>query len=162
MKRIIYCIFVLLSFGSYSMHDIPPNNFPLELNSDWQVAVEQNGVLIEYKLQECNNLVVTNQALVLFRYTNTTSETKALSWATKEFRNGECSNCDRLESSEMLRSMLLSPGEVREGDGSSKTDKTVYLFSHFIELVPGMTEQRLTNFELVNLTVQTIQTNSND
>lgn len=144
------------------MHDLPQNNHPLELNSDWQVLANQDGVLIEYKVQECNNLTVSNQVLVLFRYTNTSLESKSLSWATKEFRNGACSNCDRLESSEMQRSMLLAPGEVIEGDGSSKTDKRVYLFSHFIERVPGMSEQRLTDFELVNMTVQTIQTTSND
>ncbi len=162
MKQLALGLVLLLTLSSHSMTLFDSVSYPIEVTNDWHIVSDTDGILIEYKVQECNNLHVKNQVLVLFRYTNTSTEIKTMTWATKEFRNGVCVNCDRLESSEMVHSLTLSPGEVLEGDGTSKMDKRVYLFSHFIDLVPGMSEQRLTNFELVNVVINTIQTNSND
>jgi len=73
---------------------------------------------------------------------------------TKEFRNDECWNCDRLDNPEYLNSMTLDPREVVEGEATEDYLKTFHIFGDFIKFVPGMTEQTLTNFELVDLTVR--------
>jgi hypothetical protein len=113
-----------------------------------------DGIQVEYKIQECNNQNVRNQILVLFRFKNTSeTEIKTFNWSVKEFRNGVCSNCDVLDTQEFQRSLTLSPGEILEGDGTSKMDKRVYVFCHFIDLVPGMSNQKLTDFEFVNMQV---------
>lgn len=147
---------------NYTMASEGKLNYPIEIVDQWQTVLNQDGVRIEYKVQECNNLNVKNQVLVLFRFTNETSTIKALNWSVKEIRNGDCTNCDRLDAQEFVHSMTLAPNETLEGDGTSKMDKRIYLFSHFIELVPGMTNQTLTDFEFVNLNIQTLQTDSND
>jgi len=163
MRRIRMIIFVLGAVTcNYTMASDGRIDYPIEIVDPWQTVLNQDGVLIEYKVQECNNLNVKNQVLVLFRFTNESSAMKTLHWSVKEFRNGDCTNCDRLEAQEFIHSMTMSPGQVIEGDGTSKMDKRIYLFSHFIELVPGMTNQTLTDFEFVNLNVQTLQTDGND
>jgi len=130
---------------------------PVEINDNWSEVLTKDGIRIEYKVQECNNLKVRNQVLVLFRFTNTSStETKVFNWGVKQFRNGECYNCDRLDTQEFQHSLVLSPGEILEGDGTSTLDQRVFLFSHFINLVPGMSDQKLTDFEFVNVEVNTL------
>ncbi len=156
MKRrlIIFSAFLVLAF---SMQAHPIENVdhdPIEITDEWTALITLNGIEVEYKVQECNNQNVRNQVLVLFRFKNTSdTEIKTFNWAVKEFRNDVCANCDYVESQEFQRSLTLSPGEVLEGDGTSKMDKRVYLFCHFIELVPGMSEQTLTNFEFMNMEV---------
>jgi hypothetical protein len=127
---------------------------PIAISDEWKSLLTQDEIQVEYKVQECNNLNVRNQVLVLLRYTNTSqSVIKTFNWSVKEFRNDLCSNCNSLDSQEFMRSLTLSPGETLEGDGTSKMDKRVYLFCHFIELVPGMSNQTLTDFEFVNMEV---------
>lgn len=137
---------------SYAQESAEPT--PIAISDDWETLLTQDNIQVEYKVQECNNLNVRNQVLVLFRYTNISdTHIKTFNWSVKEFRNDVCSNCDFLESQEFTRSLTLSPGETIEGDGTSKMDKRVYLFCHFIELVPGMSNQTLTDFEFVNMEV---------
>ncbi len=142
---------------AFSMYAHPVENVehePIEITDEWTALISLDGIEVEYKVQECNNKNVRNQVLVLFRFKNTSAtEIKTFNWAVKEFRNDVCTNCDRLETQEFQRSLTLSPGEVLEGDGSSKMDKRVYLFCHFIELVPGMSNQTLTDYEFVNMEV---------
>ncbi len=141
-----------LAMVSHAQESAEPQ--PLPISDDWSILLTQNDIQVEYKVQECNNLNVRNQVLVLFRYTNTSdTEIKTFNWAVKEFRNDVCYNCASLDSQEFTRSLTLSPGETLEGDGTSKMDKRVYLFCHFIELVPGMSNQTLTDFEFVNMEV---------
>jgi hypothetical protein len=156
MKRrlIILSTLLVLAFSVQSQPNESVDYDPIEITDEWTTLTSQDGVEVEYKVQECNNQNVRNQVLVLFRFKNTSAtEIKTFNWAVKEFRNDVCSNCDRLDTQEFQRSLTLSPGEVLEGDGTSKMDKRVYLFCHFIELVPGMSNQTLTDFEFVNMDI---------
>lgn len=158
----ITCTVILLAISPIAIAKQSSDAYPIEISDDWNIVLEKDGVKVEYKVQECNNPQVNNQVLVLFRFTNTTSDqVKTIYWSAKEFRNGNCANCDRIDAQEFVHSLTLSPEEVVEGDGSNKLDKRVYLFSHFIKLVPGMSEQTLTDFEFVNVNVESQQI-SND
>lgn len=135
-----------------TVESIPQNS--IEISDVWDLLVEKDGIEVSYKVQECGNQELRPQVLVLFRIENTSgTEIKTFNWAVKEFRNGACTNCDALESQEFQQSVTLSPGEILEGDGTSKADKRVYLFGQFIHLVPGMSNQKLTDFEFVNVEV---------
>ena len=145
-------VVLIISVISNAQEGVEHNLLPI--SDEWKSLVTEDEIQVEYKVQECNNLNVKNQVLVLFRFTNTSdSQIKTFNWAVEEYRNGKCYNCDFLESQEFTRSLTLSPGEVLEGDGTSKMDKRVYLFCHFIELVPGMSNQTLTDFTFVNMEV---------
>lgn len=150
----IFCTFFVLAFAFSGFTQDNSEYEPIAISDEWKTLLFQDDITVEYKVQECNNLNVRNQVLVLFRYTNTSqSVIKTFNWSVKEFRNDLCSNCDKLDSQEFTRSLTLSPGETLEGDGTSKMDKRVYLFCHFIELVPGMSSQTLTDFEFMNMEV---------
>lgn len=158
MKKVILNLAILCAALSTSATaNATTLNAPIEISYEWTELFTRDGVKVEYKYQVCENATVSNQVLVLFRFTNTTNEIKSLSWSTKEFRNDICTNCHKIDRPEYERTVVLSPGEVLEGDGTSKLDNRVYIFSHFINLVPGMSDQKLTDFEFVNVNVQTLQ-----
>ncbi len=125
-----------------------------EPTEEWQVYTILNDVRIEFKRKTCTPIHDREQNLILFRYTNLSSDTKTISWSTKIWRDDFCVNCERIENSEHAFSITLTPGQVLEGDGSTKAIKSLYIFDNFVTLIPGMTDDRLTDFELVNLIVE--------
>lgn len=147
-KLFSFLIIGLIAFTSSAQK--VENNYP----EDWELFTTIGGIKIEYKYQTCEFEKVKNQVLVLFRYTNMENIDHTMSWTTKEFRNNECSNCEFIDSYEYRREIHLAPNEVKYGDGTSKEDKTLYLFSNFIKLYPGMRDQRLTGFEFIDVNVQ--------
>lgn len=135
-----------------SFDPVFPTN--IEPTSEWQEYATLEDVRIEYKRKQCTPGTEREQNLILFRYTNLSNDTKTVSWIVKIWRNDYCVNCNAITNSEYAHSITLQPNEVLEADGSTKTDKRVYIFDNFIKLVPGMQEQRLTNFELMDLNVE--------
>ena len=148
---IIQLLSLFVAFHSYANEVIVPVDISPQY--EWTEYITINGIWIDYKFQECNNADVRNQVLVLFRYSNLTNEAQELSWKTKIFMDNECVNCEKLENTENNHTLVLMPNEVREGDGTSKQDKRMYIFSNFIDLVPGMSGRKLTDFEIVDLNV---------
>ena len=147
---------LLLSLGllvTNEVYSAPSDITPI---STWTEYMSIEGVTVEYVFRECNSELVSNQTLVLFRYTNTTNQEVTLNWKLKTFRNNECSNCARLQNEEYSRSITLAPGEIFTGDCTSKIDKRGYVFSHFINKVPGMSDSKLTDFEFVDINVVTL------
>lgn len=144
---------LLMSFSMLVSKQAFSTPLDIEPTSTWTEYMSIDGVTIEYVFQECNSELVSNQTLVLFRYTNTTDHEVMLTWKLKIFMNDECYNCARIENEEYSRSITLAPGEVFTGDCTSKMDKRGYVFSHFINKVPGMSDSKLTGFEFVNVNV---------
>jgi len=157
MKKILLSGFLLCSLIGFAAEEIPtPALAPIdgiEISENWTEYTTVDGVKIEYKMKQCEGEKMRAQNLLLFKFTNTTNEQLTISWVTKEFRNGECWNCDRLDVPEYAHMLILPPGGTVEGDGTSKENKEVYIFGNHIKFVPGMLEQTLTNFEFVNVTV---------
>ena len=158
MKKLLLSGFLLFSLVGTAIEEIPTPFTTLidgiELSENWTEYTTIDGVKIEYKMKQCEGEKMRAQNLLLFKFTNTTDQELTISWVTKEFRNGECWNCDRMYEGDFSHSLTLVAGETIEGDGTSKDNKEVYVFGNFIKFVPGMLEQTLTNFELVDLTVR--------
>lgn len=131
---------------------IPQGN--IEPTEEWQEYTTIDDVRIEFKRQRCIPENDREQNLILFRYTNLSNDVKTLSWVTKIWRNDFCVNCNSITNPEYSHTITLQPNQIIEADGSSKTDKSIYIFDNFTKLVPGMQEQRLTNFELIDLNVK--------
>lgn len=131
---------------SYSQQEAP----------EWDNLSNFDGIEVDYSYQT----VTPNgreEVLVLFRFTNTNSTAKELSWIVKEYRNNNCYNCDQLDDNEYAHSIQLQPRETKQADGSSKQNKALYIFSHFVKRVPGMTDTHISDFEFINVTVTDIQ-----
>jgi hypothetical protein len=158
MKKLLLSGFLLFSLVGMAIEEIPAPAASLidgiEMPKEWTEYTTIDGVKIEYKMKQCEGDKMRAQNLLLFKFTNTTDQELTISWVNQEFRNGECWNCERMYDGDFSHTLTLAAGETIEGDGTTKEVKQVYIFGNFIKLVPGMTEQSLTNFELVNLTVQ--------
>lgn len=157
MKKLLLSGFLFCSLLGFATEEIPTPATVLiedmEYPEEWTEYTTIEGVKIEYMMKRCETDKMRAQNLLLFKFTNTTDQELTISWVTKEFRNGECWNCESLYGGDYNHSLTLAPGEVVEGDGTSKENKEVYVFGNFIKHVPGMLEQTLTNFELVDLAV---------
>ena len=95
--------------------------------------------------------------MLVFRITNTTDQSKECSWMVKIDRNNECYNCAGLENgrTESISRFILNPKQTAEGNASNLiTHPELNIFGNFVKLVPGMTEEKLTGFELINLTIK--------
>lgn len=132
-----------------------PSN-PIMPVKSWTELLTHDGVKIEYRFKKCDSGSVRNQYLVLFRYSNLTLGNVKFDWTTEVYRDAVCVNCHRIDNPEYSHSLTLAGGEVVEGDGLTKTDKRLYLFANFIELVPGMSNQKLTGFNFINLSVTAV------
>lgn len=156
MKKIvqsgIFVLVVLFTINHVSASQ-SLNPSEIEVVYDWQEYKTIDGIKIEYKYQAFETGTFRNQLLILFRFSNESTDTKKISWSTEEFRNGICANCSQIDNPEYSRSVTLTPGEVLEGTASDVTKTEEYLFSNFINLVPGMTNQRLTDFNFVNINI---------
>jgi hypothetical protein len=151
-----FCLVLTSLFSNalevFSFDPITQTN--VEPTDQWQVYATIDDVRIEYKRKQCTPGTEREQNLILFRYTNLSNQEKTISWIVKIWRNDYCVNCNSITNPEYAHSITLKPNEVLEADGTSKTDKRIYIFDNYIKLVPGMQEQRLTNFELMDLNVQ--------
>jgi hypothetical protein len=132
----------------------PTYKIDVEPTEEWQEYTTIDDVRIEYKRKKCTPGTEREQNLILFRYTNLSNDVKTISWIVKMWRNDYCMNCNTTTNPEYAHSITLQPNEALEADGTSKTNKNIYIFDNFIKLVPGMQEQRLTNFELMDLNVE--------
>tara|TARA_B100000809_G_C15128984_1_gene527552 strand:- start:3037 stop:3486 length:450 start_codon:yes stop_codon:yes gene_type:complete len=123
-------------------------------NKNWTAFLKYEGVDVEYKYAPCNTNKVNNQILVLFRFINASSDKVTLSWGEERWVNNICSNCNSVASQEKTKRITLEPYQTIEGDCSSKEFKERYIFSQFIELVPGMSKSSLTDFKFRNISIK--------
>lgn len=154
IKNVLVSVMVFMAFSAFSA-SILEEPLEIEVTYEWHELKTVDGIKIEYKYQIFESGTFRNSLLVLFKYTNMSTESKSMSWAIKEFRNTICTNCEQLNDAEISRAITLAPGEVIEGKGLEASKTEEYLFSNFIKLVPGMSNQRLTDFEFVNVNVIT-------
>ena len=154
MRTLLSLIAILLFFfvSSFGISKETLREASFEITSEWQEYATVDGVRIEFRMKTCTVRSNREESLVLFRYTNTTNLAKTISWKTKIWRNGICSNCDKINRPEYAHKISLEANEVIEADGTSKENSALYIFGNYIKHVQGMSNQRLTNFELIELT----------
>lgn len=164
INKIIFTFLSVIALGHFGLQaraSVSFCNNALTFNivdtKTWVEVTTVEGVKIEYKFEECNSSSVQNQVLLLLRFTNLTQDKLSLSWTTEIWRNNTCYNCHRLDNPEYTHTLVLNPGEIAQGSCDSKDNKSLYIFSSFVELSPGMTDQKLTDFKLNNLSVTIIK-----
>ena len=156
------CVFILILGLHTSANAIesPPIYYPVpietNISTDWQEYSFTDGVLIEYRMEKINSRDYGREVnMLVFRFTNTTDQLKDCSWIVKIERNNECYNCEDLENPDEISSLQLDPKETIEGNASNLiTHLELNVFGNFVKLVPGMSQQNLTAFELINLTIK--------
>ncbi|MFT5858535.1 MAG: hypothetical protein ACI865_000623 [Flavobacteriaceae bacterium] len=163
MKKCLFIGFLLLGLTSFASSETTNTAFAptivddLQPSEEWQVYDTYEGIKVEYRLALCGDGVeLREQHLLLFRFTNTTNEAKSISWVTKMFRDGECYNCKRITRDDYAHTISLAANETIAGDCSVETirNQALSLHDNYIKHVPGMAKTRLTNFELIDVTVR--------
>lgn len=155
VKQGLFAVMVLIACNTVSASTLE-KPLEIEVTYEWHELKTVDGIKIEYKYQAFESGTFRNSLIVLFKFTNTSTESILMTWTIKEFRNTICTNCERLDDLEISRAITLTPGEVLEGKGLEASKTEEYLFSNFIKLVPGMSNQRLTDFEFVNINTTTL------
>lgn len=157
------CFSLLLATGFSATANttdlIAPKAFPpteKNLTTEWQEYLFKDGILIEYRMETVSSRDYDREVnMLFFRFTNTTDETKDCSWSLQIERGNECYNCDDNQNYENIFNLLLNPKETNEGDLSNLTSRPeLHIFGNFVKLAPGMTDEKLTGFELINLTIK--------
>jgi hypothetical protein len=151
MKNLFALLFIglsVLSLSSQTTADYPI----IERSTDWILYQEANGVQQYYMFAECN---IPEEGFfreyVLIKIVNTTSETKQVDWDIVKWYGKNCNNCDE-QSQEQHRSVIVEPNASLIGNCSLKTDKTLKMFSKFLNY--QMEDWVLTHFELRNYIVK--------
>lgn len=122
-------------------------------NNAWTEYKTASGVKIEYKKAECHQGFFDNQAIVLLKFTNTNNYNVSISWFTERHRNNSCVNCHKVNDPENTYMLEVNANEIVAGDCEKSMTKNLYIFDHFIDKAPGMSDSRLTQFELQNIQV---------
>jgi hypothetical protein len=142
---------ILLSLSAMNLQ--AQSSYPvIERSTDWVLYQESNGVQQFYKFSECN---IPEEGFfreyVLVKLVNTTAQIRYVDWDIVKWYGENCVNPDgNLE--EQHRSLILQPNETVEGSCSLDTDKTLKMFSKFLNY--KFDDWVLSNFELRNYTVK--------
>lgn len=123
----------------------------IERVETWTYHSEFDGITIEYRFEDCTYGRLDRQSVIFFQFTNTTNQTKTFEWFLEMWYDDACKNCHKQDSPEFENILTLKPGEVIAGSPDNTGDRSLYVFSHWARLVPGMTETKLTKFKFINM-----------
>lgn len=144
-SKIIFFTFIIALFSITSAFKINSNSE----TEKWVLYKSINGVNIYSKISKCVAYGVNNTYL-LFKYENTTNESKELSWRLDIWFGENCRSCNLPSPNEYEVTLNLNPKETKEGTCKYLDDKRfmIYKASENNKLQP------LAKFEFSNLTVK--------
>jgi len=116
----------------------------------WQLLKEADGVKVYAQKAEFHDTRndVHNE-YVLLKFENTLTADVTVRWKTEVSYDGTCYNCND-DSAEHLYELRLAAGEVRTGQAELSRDKTLTIFSRFLNL----DKAELTSYNLTQFTVK--------
>jgi hypothetical protein len=150
MRKLYFFAFMaLFSYVSVSQ------NVQIERHFFWSEYVEKEGVLFEYKFEECN---IPSEGFfreyVLVRLTNSNNYDVVVDWDIVKWYGLSCVNCD-YSNKEQHRSVSLKAGFVLEGSCALDEFPKMKMFSKFLNF--DAPDSELTNFQLENIEVKPLK-----
>lgn len=145
-------LFLILSLnvGAQQVYSLESINIKSGTPSEWVSYMDHLDFKIEYKFSDCDPPSGLDNESVLFRFTNKTHQSIALSWHLLLSYDEVCRTCDYPH--EYGYELNLGPDEVLEGDCSTEGNYRLKVFSKFIDPIYTKGAQ-LTDFKLSNFTV---------
>lgn len=130
------------------------SSFGADVNSDtltgnWTDYRNFDGVKVEYRMQEFE-VHGRMQNWLIFRFTNLNATEVKCTWNIKLFRDNQCENCHSFEGEEFFKSLTLESNQQFVSDPNLVNGWRISEFGNFITIVEGMTDSKLTGFEMVN------------
>lgn len=126
------------------------NAFSLTPDNNWKLYKFIDGIEIYTANEECHDFANgTHYDYIVFKFVNTTSVPKKMTWSENIYYNGKCTGCD--ETSDISLFMVeLDPNESKEGGCGKDENDTFRIFNRFLNYTD---KPILTKFELMNLIV---------
>ena len=158
MKNILFILIIVTSFFSYSqqsLNTLTSDGLVVQVNptenfGKWSEYGVFNNVLIEFKLEN-SSAGSKNEVWMIFKFTNLLSSPNEINWVSTWHRDGECVNCDRLGHYEFAHRLTFQPNETLGEDVFISRDQSFFMFSHFINIYPGMDEKKMTSFQFIKI-----------
>jgi hypothetical protein len=143
-KHSIYSVIIfLLLFFPITVFSLTPDN-------NWKLYKSIDGIEIYSANEECHDFANgTHYDYIVFKFVNTTSVPKKITWKENLYYNGKCYGCDGT-SDKPLFVVELNPNETKEGGCGKDEGDTFRIFNRFLNYTDKPT---LTKYELMNLMV---------
>jgi hypothetical protein len=130
-----------------------PSGGPKERSASWQTLHQTSEVEIRYRYEECKLTTNgTHNEIVYLQVRNRTNSTIHVEWNSELWYNGKCSGCEPGDT-ENSKSILLKPGEIKEGSCSAFCPSELRIFS---KMLGSGSKSALTDFNLKDITVTTV------
>lgn len=115
---------------------------------EWTLYSSENGVEIFYKYADCISNQGTDQERVILKFNNTNNFAVSIEWKTNIYYNGKCHNCNSDDHEFVSKQKILRESSI-EGNCEDRSSRLSF-YSDFLDYEA---KQKLTNFELVNVSV---------
>jgi len=151
MSKNLFILSVLMMIFRFAFSQ----GIQIERNFIWTEYSEKEGVLFEYKFEECN---IPSEGFfreyVLVRLTNSNNYDVIVDWDIVKWYGLSCVNCDH-SNKEQHRSVSLKAGSVLEGTCALNEFPKMKMFSKFLNF--DAPDSELTNFQLENIEVKPLK-----
>ena len=126
--------------------------FPATLfaQSEWTKHTNNNGLIISYKLADCEMEMGYDEQRVLFKIDNQSDSKALVIWQYEQYYNDVCRTCDD-PNGEYRKEFCLEPGVVVQGKCSVYDTSGLMIFSKWVS---QPNKAKLTKWNLGELTVQ--------
>lgn len=153
MKKYLFVVVLMILpiSGIYAQLSTEMIDLKLNLSSEWQELFSSEGILIEYRLSECDPEMGFDDEKIILRATNNTNESKFISWHAIKYFGDYCTSCDYED--EYTFSVKLKANESQEGGCSIYADHNLNLFVRFKD-DRAKKYDPLTKFQLAKINIQ--------
>ena len=146
MKRFVYTITLfLIALISTTLSAANP--------ADWKTYFKNDTVKIEYAYQVCDFSSTASQELVIFKFTNLSSQKILLSYKANIWNNDICINCEQKSEESRYTIQVLSNETI-----ITKCDNDWKKFAIFSAFITNNKEAKrynsLTKFELTEINIR--------
>jgi len=123
--------------------------FTAQSSSEWTEHTNQDGLIISYKLADCDMEMGFDETRILFKIENTNAKKALVVWQYKQYYDDVCRTCDD-PNGEYRKEFSLEPGVTLEGKCSVYDTSGLMIFSKWVTQ-PNKT--KLSNWELADLNI---------
>ncbi|MCX7696550.1 MAG: hypothetical protein N2Z72_02515 [Bacteroidales bacterium] len=151
MKKIIIFLTIFLWVLPFFAQKVE-----FDKTEQWKFLLTQNGVTFYYKVAACHDDVNNiHSEYVLLKIENTSDQLVQITWNVLLYYNNTCWNC-ATQNPEYVKTIRLEPGKSVEGKCFEKGDKTLRIFSKFLDY-KDRPESTLTNFKIINIEINPLK-----
>jgi len=122
----------------------------IQAQSEWTEHTNNNGLIISYKLADCDMEMGYDEQRILFKIDNQSDSKALVIWQYEQYYDGVCRTCDD-PNGEYRKEFCVVSGDVIEGKCSVYDTSGLMIFSQWVS---QPNKAKLTKWNLGELTIQ--------